>query len=197
MLDEPRGTGIPPGESPGEDRERNAEPARDLPPPDLMEAFRQIAATGRASADASWQALKAFRTLVAADVSLARNAAGRAGVFAGMVVVFGGSAWLMLMTMAVVGLNQGAGWPWWLSLLVCAAVSLVLAGFAMWRAIYYFDLTRMKATRRQLARLGFGELADFTPDPGSPAPTRTAVRTPETPDGRPLKDEHGVELTPP
>lgn len=193
MLDDPRDASVPPGARPGEDRDRGEESA----PPDLLEAFRQIAAGGRASAESAWHALRAFRTLVAADVSLARNAAGRAGAFAGMVVVFGGSAWLLLMTMIVVGLSHEAGWPWWLSLLVCAAASLVLAGLAMWRAVYYFDLTRLKATRRQLARLGFGELADFTPSPGSPAPTRAAVRTPETPEGKPLRDEHGVELTPP
>ncbi|HZH44894.1 MAG TPA: phage holin family protein [Lysobacter sp.] len=185
------------GEPPGEDRNANAEPPRDLPPPDLMEALRQIADTGRASMDATWNATKAFRTLLAADLSLARNAAGRAAGFAALAVIFGGTAWMLLMAMIIVLLSRGAGWPWWVAFLVCAAVSVVLAGIGAWRAIYYFDLTRMKATRRQLARLGFGELADFTPKPGSPAPTRAAVQAPETPDGRPLKDEHGVELTPP
>ena len=31
------------------------------------------------------------------------------------------------------------------------------------------------AMRRQLARLGLGELADYTPDPGSPESTRAAA----------------------
>ncbi|GHE38980.1 phage holin family protein [Vulcaniibacterium thermophilum] len=194
-MSEPRGPG--PSPEPEGDREANAEPPRDLPPPDLLEALRQIADTGRAGAGATWDAVKAFRTLVAADVSLARNAAGRAAAFSAMAVIFGGTAWMLLMALVIVLLSRGAGWPWWLAFLACALVSLALAAFGAWRAVYYFDLTRMKATRRQLARLGFGELADFTPAPGSPAPTRTAVQSPETPEGRPLKDEHGVELTPP
>ncbi|MFX4717795.1 hypothetical protein ABTB07_23125, partial [Acinetobacter baumannii] len=48
---------------------------------------------GRAGAGATWDAVKAFRTLIAADVSLARNAAGRAAAFSAMAVIFGGTAW--------------------------------------------------------------------------------------------------------
>ena len=57
----------------------------------------------------------------------------------------------------------------------------------------------MKATRRQLARLGIGELAEMTPNPGSPASTKAATETmpTEKPDGEPVKDKQGIEVTPP
>ena len=74
----------------------------------------------------------------------------------------------------------------------------VIAALAAWRAARYFEHTRMKATRRQLARLGIGELAEMTPDPGSSQSTKEATESmpTETAAGAPVKDKQGIEVTP-
>ena len=76
---------------------------------------------------------------------------------------------------------------------------LLAAVLAGWRAVRYFEHTRMKATRRQLARLGIGELAEMTPDPGSSQSTKEATESmpTETAAGAPVKDKQGIEVTPP
>lgn len=124
---------------------------------------------------AAGDAAKAFRTLLSADLALARSATGRAITFVSIGIVFGASAWLLLMTALIVFLSRHLDWPWLASLLSTAVLSLAIAGYGAWRAMYYFEHMRMRATRRQLARLGFGELADYTPDPGSPESTRAAA----------------------
>ena len=56
----------------------------------------------------------------------------------------------------------------------------------------------MQATRRQLARLGIGELADFMPDPASGESTRNAAeRVAEATEDKPVKKGMGVDVTPP
>ncbi len=167
--------------------------------PDLIESLRQIGATGRAGLGAAGDAAKAFRSLVAADVSLARSAFGRTLALTGVAIVFGASCWLLLMAAVILFLTRQLGVSWAGSLLLCALVSGAVAAWAIWQADRYFEHTRMQATRRQLARLGIGELADFMPEPGSPASTRAAARhagATETPDGATAKDERGVEVTP-
>lgn len=178
------------------DREANAEPVPGAVPPDLLEALRQIAGAGRAGLGASGRTVKALQRLVVADLGLARAAGARAAAYGGIAVIFGGSAWLLLMAALITFLARVLDWPWWVALLLSAGISLAIAGVGVVKAVQYFDHTRLKATRRQLARLGFGELADFTPTPGSPMAARDAVQTPES-GGRPMKDEHGVDLTPP
>ena len=135
--------------------------------PDLRESLRQFGAAGRSTASAANDALKALRILVSADISLARSALGRALAFTGVAIAFGGSAWLLLMAALIAWLSLGLRWPWSLSLLLSAALSIAVTAFASWRAMHYFEHTRLQATRRQLARLGIGELADFMPDAGS------------------------------
>ncbi|MEP6633751.1 MAG: phage holin family protein [Luteimonas sp.] len=167
--------------------------------PDLADAIRQVGASGRAGLSAAGETAKAFRTLFAADVSLARSAMGRTLALTGVAIVFGASSWLLLMTALIVFLSRQLGLPWTASLLICAVLSGAIAAWAIWLGDRYFEHTRMKATRRQLARLGIGELADFTPAPGSPASTRKATEQapPENPDGSAMKDDRGVDLTPP
>jgi hypothetical protein len=64
--------------------------------------------------------------------------------------------------------------------------------------MHYFEHTRMQATRRQLARLGIGELADFTPAPGSARSAKVVQdATLETAAGDPIKGDAGVDVTPP
>lgn len=145
------------------------------PRPDLEEALRQVGATARASLAGVGGASKAFRALVSADISLARSALGRTLAFSGVAIAFGASAWLMFASSIVVALVRHAGWSWSVSLLSTGALSLIVTIYAIWRAMVYYEHTRLRATRRQLARLGFGQLADYTPDADSPQSTRQAT----------------------
>ena len=168
------------------------------PAPNLAESLRQIGAAGRAGLGAAGDAAKALRILVSADLSLARSAFGRALAFTGVAVAFGGSAWMLLMAALTAVLHDALGWSWTLSLGVCALLSLIVTGLGVWRAMHYFEHTRMQATRRQLARLGIGELADFMPDPASGESTRKAAeRVAEATEDKPVKKDMGVDVTPP
>jgi hypothetical protein len=164
--------------------------------PGLRESLRQVGATGRAGLAASGDALKALRILVAADVSLARSAFGRTLALTGVAVVFGASAWLLLMTALVVWLSLGLGWPWSLSLLLTAALSLAAAALAVRQGMHYFEHTRLQATRRQLARLGVGELAAFMPAADSNASTAQAAERMAEGEAPPKKGL-GIDVTPP
>ncbi|HEU4773692.1 MAG TPA: phage holin family protein [Lysobacter sp.] len=155
-------------------------------PPELLEALRQIGLTGRASLAAAGDAAKALRSLVVADVSLARSALGRTLALSGLAIACGASSWLFLMGALVVVLNGPVGLSWSLALLIPALLSLLVTGFASWMAMRYFDHTRLQATRRQLARLGIGELADFMPSPASAESARASDRkTPDDPEAPP------------
>ena len=171
----------------------------DALPPDLLEAMRQIGATGRASLGAAGDTAKALRTLVVADVSLARSALGRSLALSGFAIAFGASAWLLLMATLVVFLSRQLGLPWSAALLIPAVLSVATTIAAAWLAMRYFEHTRLQATRRQLARLGIGELADFMPSPDSPESARNASRRGPARDTerQPVKDERGVDVTPP
>lgn len=185
-------TGAPEREEPG-----GGDP--DGLPPDLLEAMRQLGATGRASLGAAGDTAKALRSLVVADVSLARSAMGRTLALSGFAIAFGASAWLLLMATLVVFLSRQVGLSWSAALLLPALLSAVAAVAAAWFGMRYFDHTRLQATRRQLARLGIGELSAFMPAPDSPESARNATKRnpPEGADGEPLKDHRGVDVTPP
>lgn len=168
------------------------------PAPDFAESLRQVGAAGRAGLSAATDAAKALRILVSADLSLARSAFGRALAFTAVAIAFGGSAWMLLMAALTAVLHDALDWSWTLSLGVCALLSLVVTALGVWRAIHYFEHTRMQATRRQLARLGIGELADFMPDPASGESTRNAAeRVAEATEDKPVKKDLGVDVTPP
>lgn len=170
--------------------------ARAHPAPDLGESLRQIRESGSAGLSAAGDAAKAMRSLVAADVSLARSAFGRTLALTGVAIVFGASAWLLMMAVLVVLLSRQAGLPWSVSLLIPALLSAAVAGFSAWHAMRYFEHTRLQATRRQLARLGLGELSKFMPDADSPTSSREASER-QHDAGQPAKDERGVDITPP
>ena len=168
--------------------------------PDLKEALRQLGESGRATLSAANDASKALRILVTADISLARSAFGRTLAFTGVAIAFGASAWLLLMAALIAWLSLGLGWTWSLSLLLTAGLSIGVTAVAAYVSMRYFEHTRLQATRRQLARLGIGELADLLPDPGSPASTKAAAETvaaAATTDGEPVKKGLGVDVTPP
>ena len=164
--------------------------------PGLADALRELGATGRATWGAGREAFSAFRILFSADVSLARSAFGRTLAFTGVAIAFGASAWLLFMAAVIVALSIGLGWPWWLSLVLTASLSLVITIVCGWLAMHYFEHTRLQATRRQLARLGIGELADFMPDPGSGASGKEAAERIADADKLPKKGL-GVDVTPP
>lgn len=166
----------------------------------IDDAVRELGAAGRATLAAGRDAGKAFRILVAADISLARSAFGRTLALTGVAIAFGASAWLLLMAALIVALSRGLGMPWALSLLLTALLSAAVTVAAAWMATRYFEHTRLKATRRQLARLGIGELADFMPDPSSSEPAAAAAATAATAtgaDGEPVKKGLGIDVTPP
>jgi hypothetical protein len=164
----------------------------------IEESLRALGVTSRATWTAGRDAGKAFRILLAADVSLARSAFGRTLAFTGVAIAFGASAWLLLMAALVAWLSAGLGWPWALSLVLTAVLSIAATGLGGWRAMRYFEHTRLKATRRQLARLGIGELAGFMPDAGSADSTKAAAtRVADATDQQPVKKGLGVDITPP
>ncbi|QOY62533.1 phage holin family protein [Lysobacter sp. H21R4] len=151
-------------------------PYEDDPPvaDELREALRQIGLTGRASLSAAGDTAKALRALVAADVSLARSALGRTLAMSGVAIICGATAWLFLMGALVVFLNGATVLTWTAALLIPAGLSLLAAAIATWAAVHYFGHTRLDATRRQLARLGIGELSELMPSPDSAETARDA-----------------------
>ncbi|MFN7137287.1 MAG: hypothetical protein ACK4MU_07190 [Thermomonas sp.] len=122
--------------------------------------LRALGAEGRAGLRASRDALKALRLLVAADIALARAALLRALVGVALAVIFGGSAWLLLMA-ALIAALQALGLSWLAALLVTALLSLVVTAASALAAMRYFEHSSMRATRRQLARLGLGALDEL------------------------------------
>jgi hypothetical protein len=175
----------------GEDAERPGKPGID-------ELVRELGAAGSATFQAGREAGKALRILVSADISLARSAFGRTLAFTGVAIALGASAWLLLMATLVAWLALGLGWAWSAALMLPALLSLVAAAAAGWAAMRYFEHTRMKATRRQLARLGFGELAGLIPEAGSAqSAEQGAEQVNEATGGEPVKKGLGVDVTPP
>jgi hypothetical protein len=166
--------------------------------PGLVELLRELGQGSQSTWQASRDAAKALRLLIAADVSLARSAVGRTLAFTGFAIAFGGSAWLLLMAALVAWLSVGLGWSWSLSLLLTGVASLALAALGAWQALRHFEHTRLQATRRQLARLGVGELSKLMPGAGSGRTARHAAdRVEAAADDTTVKSDLGVEITPP
>ena len=172
--------------------------ARERVAPGIADALRELGATSRSTWSAGREAATAFRILVSADISLARSAFGRTLAFTGVAIAFGASAWLLLMAALIAWLSMSVGWAWGFSLLLAAAVSLVVTGIAGWMAMRYFEHTRLQATRRQLARLGIGELSGLVAKAGSGTSAEaSAEKVAEATDGKDVKKGLGVDVTPP
>lgn len=124
--------------------------------PHLDESVRRVGASSRAAIDSARQTGRALRSLISADLALARSALGRALAWVAVGIVFGASAWLLAMG-ALIALLQRLGWSWLQSLSVAAALSIGVSAIAAWRTVHYFDRAGLHATRRQLARLGIGD----------------------------------------
>lgn len=157
----------PDGSAPGGDTARK--------PANIDESVRAIGAEGRATLRSALDTGRALRKLASADFALARSALGRALAWTGVAVVFGASAWLLLMG-ALIALMQRFGFSWLASISLTALISLVVAALAAWRVSAFFDLAGMHATRRALSQLGLFNEADEDDDedpmvpPAAPGP---------------------------
>ena len=182
----------------GADEGTTDDGARERAAPGIADALKELGDTGRATWAAGREAATALRILFSADVSLARSAFGRTLALTALAIVFGASAWLLLMAALIAWLSINVGWAWWFSLLLTGGASLVVAALAGWLGMRYFEHTRFKATRRQLARLGIGELASMMPsaDSGKSA-EQGAEEVAEKTNGAPKKKGLGVDVTPP
>jgi hypothetical protein len=181
-----------------EGAEDNDAGARERAAPGIADALKELGETGKATWSAGREAATAFRILLSADISLARSAFGRALAMTAVAIVFGASAWLLLMAALIAWLSINVGWAWWLSLLLTGSVSLVVAGIGGWLAMRYFEHTRFQATRRQLARLGIGELSGLMPSAGSAKSAEEgAEEIAQATNGGKLKKGLGVDVTPP
>jgi uncharacterized membrane protein YqjE len=124
--------------------------------PPLTDAAKQLGDDALELGRSAWSALRGFRTLFAADLSLSRSAFGLTLAYAGAAIALGASAWLLLMALGVLALHAW-GLSWIASVAIPALISLAGAAFFVWQATQVFVDTRLDATRRQLARLGLGE----------------------------------------
>ena len=141
-------------------------------PPHLDESVRRIGAAGKATYASAKGTGRALRSLVFADLALARSAIGRALGWVAVAIVFGASAWLLIVG-ALIAVLQRLGWTWLESLSLAAALSVIVTGLAAWRTIHYFECAGLHATRRQLARLGIGDEGledEDLKDEGAPTP---------------------------
>lgn len=154
MNDEDHGDGI--GSGSGDARDDDARGDATGKPPHLDESVRRVGAAGRATLDSALDTGRALRKLFWADLALARSASGRALAWFAVAIIFGASAWLLVMAV-LIALLQASGLSWLLSIAIPAALSLAVTGFAAWRVSVFFDHAGMHATRRQLARLGIGD----------------------------------------
>ena len=145
-------------------------------PPHLDESVRRIGAAGRATVDAALDTGRALRRLISADLALARSALGRALAWVAVAIVFGASAWLLAMGV-LTALLHASGLSWLLSFAICATLSLGVTGLAAWRVSVFFEYAGMRATRRQLARLGIGDEGnDDASDQASTPPPQAEAR---------------------
>ena len=101
---------------------------------------------------------------------------GRAAAWLALTVVFGTSAWLLVITFLVILLHS-FGLSWLVSALIAAAINLAITALAAWRVVVYARHSGLQATRRQLARMGL--LRDDEDEGGNEAgPARSDTPTP-------------------
>ena len=143
-------------------------------PPGVIEALQRLQADGRAGVHATAETVHMLGRLLAADLALARAAVLRALVCLALMIVFGGSAWLLLMA-ALVALLHWVGLSWLGALLLAALLSLAVTMLAFWAARRYLAHGGLQTSRRQLRRLVQDALTVLDA-------LRTAAPPPQTPD---------------
>lgn len=132
--------------------------------PNLFDALRELSDVARAAARDGGDVLSALRSLLAADIALARSAAISIAMFGAGALLLLASSWLLLLGVIVSALVL-AGLSWLAAFAIATGIALAgtaLLGWLAWRAVG--DVT-LAATRRQVARLG---TAESTP-PDAPA----------------------------
>ncbi len=146
----------------------------DLPPPkpqnerDLLDDVREIAHGAIGVTRTSKQALADLSALADADWRLARAAITRFFLYSVFAAVLSGTAWLLIMALAVLVLSS-AGFGWGVSLAVPCALSILIAGVFGWLAYDRLMLASMDTTWRQIVLMfkkakGFErERADHAP----------------------------------
>jgi hypothetical protein len=132
--------------------------------PSLEEAIGEFGKAGREGLDAGLDALRALRRLFAADLALARAALAHALVWLTVAVAFGASAWLLIVA-AGIALLHYFGLTWLAATSLMALLSLAVTALGAWQAMRYFEMSKLDATRRQLARLGIGGDDEDVPAP--------------------------------
>jgi uncharacterized membrane protein YqjE len=140
--------------------------------PSLETSFREFGTAGREGLNATLEAGRALRKLLVADLALARAAMARALVWLTVSVAFGASAWMLLMG-ALIAVLQRLGWSWLASISATAAFSLVVTALGAWQALRHFEMSKLDATRRQLAKLGIGGEDDDNADGHAAAAAET------------------------
>ena len=122
-------------------------------PPHLDESVRRVTAAGRQTLSSGRDTARALHRLFRADLALARAALGRAAAWLALTVVFGTSAWLLIITFLVILLHS-FGLSWLVSALIAATINLAITALAAWRVVVYARHSGLQATRRQLAHMG-------------------------------------------
>ena len=146
--------------------------------PGIDETLRELDAARRETLGAARGTVDALRQLAQADFELARGALGRSLAWGAVAALLGCSAWLLLTAVLVAAVNAlGLDWVW--SLLVVAAVYLLVAGLCAWRMRGYLEHIGMRATRRQLARLRERTPAPAPAAAAAPTPPPTAASAPQ------------------
>lgn len=105
----------------------------------------------KAAATSYFGGFTTLRRLLAAEVSLARDALVRALIYLLIATVMLGTAYLLLTALLVSGL-RAAGAPWPLALGVPLLVSVAIAVFGILRARKVLHFADFEATRRQLKK---------------------------------------------
>ena len=146
-------------------------------PPHLDESVRRVTAAGRQTFASGRDTARALRRLLRADLALARAAAGRTLAWLALTIVFGTSAWLLTLALLVILLHS-FGLSWLVAALIAATLNLLITGLAGWRAMVYARHTGLKATRRQLTRLGL--LKDDDEDKDAPDSGQPDIAAPMT-----------------
>lgn len=147
--------------------------------PDLEQSLRNAANAAWAALGSGKATMVALRRLFFYDIAMARSACGHGVLWTCMLVIFGATSWLLLAG-TLIALLQWFGLSWLQSVFFTALASLVMTGIALWRAIHFFELMSLQATRRQLQQLGiFTEDHNWKDELHQHATTQTQRATPK------------------
>lgn len=126
---------------------------------DLGELAQSLYQGAGDSLRAARDSATALGALLRADLALARSALVHGAVLALVAISFAAATWLLLVALAVVGL-QAAGLSLAAALAIAAGASLLLGFACAWLARRCIAAADLAATRRQLTRLRHGAERD-------------------------------------